>query len=103
ELAKAIKSLFGDLSRRGSDAVRERLTAALGRKVSAAEVENLMVGMSQDTARGAAGWLGLNLATADSSALTNPTTTLARRIGSYGPAGTWTRDETIFGVRYRPS
>src|SRR5262249_35486426 len=58
ELAKGIKSLLSDLSRRGSDAVRERLTAALGRNISAGEIENLVVGMSPDTARGAAGWLG---------------------------------------------
>jgi hypothetical protein len=103
ELAKAIKTLFSDLSHRGSEAVRKRLSAGLGREVSEAEVENLLVGMSPDTARGAAAWLGLNETVAESAAANAPTTTLEHQAGSFGPAGTWTRDAATFSVRYRPA
>jgi hypothetical protein len=103
ELAKAIKMLLSDLSGRGPDAVRERLSAALGRNLSAAEVATLMVGMSPDTARGAAGWLGLEKAAADSPTPNCAVTTLARLNTKFGPAGTWTRDDATFSVRYRPS
>jgi hypothetical protein len=103
ELAKAIKSLLSDLSRRGSRSVGERLSAALGRKVLPAEVEYLLVGMSPDTARGAAGWLGLNQTIAEPAEASNPTTTLEHQTSSFGPAGIWTRDEATFSVRYRPA
>ena len=48
----------GRLSKRGPAAVRERLSAALGRDVTDAEVATLMAGLSVDTVRGAvAAWL----------------------------------------------
>ena len=53
----AIKSLLGDVSKRGPVAVRERLSAALGREVTEAEVVTLTAGLSVDTLRGAVNWL----------------------------------------------
>jgi len=87
ELVKAIKTLLADLSRRGSDVVRERLSVALGRNVSAAEVATLMVGMSPDTSRGAAGWLGFDKTTNESPTLNDATTTLARLTARSGRRG----------------
>ena len=62
ELATAIKSLLADVSQRGPVAVRERLSAALGRDVSDAQLDALVAGLSVDTVRGAvAAWLpGVN-------------------------------------------
>jgi hypothetical protein len=103
ELAKGIKALISDVSRRGPAVVRERLSATLERDVTTSEVATLTVGMSADTTRGLAGWLGLGL-TADESPTQNASTpTLERLTAPFGPAGTWTRDEATFSVRYRPS
>src|SRR4029078_8851868 len=83
-LAKGIKSLISDVSARGPIAIRERLTRSLGRDVTAAEVASLTAGMSIDTTRGAAQWLGLPGApTATPSA--EPVTALARSTSPFGP------------------
>jgi hypothetical protein len=103
ELAKAIKSLTDDLSRRGSAAVRERLTLALGREVKEAEVANLTAGMPSDTQRAASSWLGVSASTNDSTPPSAVPTSLVHQTSSFGQAGTWSHDDTSFAIRYRPA
>jgi hypothetical protein len=103
DLAVGIKSLLADLSRRGAVAVRERLSAALGREVADAEVATLVGGASADTLRGAAGWVSGVVNPNDAAAAVPPTTSLAHLTGTAGPVGTWSRDDGTFALRYRPA
>ncbi|HEX4414468.1 MAG TPA: hypothetical protein VH107_12630, partial [Lacipirellulaceae bacterium] len=101
-IAKGIKSLISDVSTRGSSAMRERLTRSLGREVTEAEAASLAAGLSIDTIRDAAGWLGLAVA-APAGASESPVGALARSPSPFGPAGAWTHDDATFAVRYRPT
>lgn len=98
-LGAAIKSLLADLSARGAVAVRERLAATLGRDVTEMEAATLAAGLSLDTMREAAKWVGTPTK-ANSPA---STTKLAKIALVYGPAGYWTRDDATFSVRYQPA
>jgi hypothetical protein len=128
ELAAAIKSLFGDVSARGPAAVRDRLSATLGRDVTEVEVATLTAGLSVDTIRGAAGWLsGVDAGGAEWQAgglggvlsTRSGLSMLQHRAGMpppavgegmapdrdrfYSPAGTWSRDNATLLIRYRPT
>lgn len=98
-LGAAIKSLFADISARGTVAVRERLAATLGREVTEVEAATLAAGLSLDTMREAAEWVGTP------TKVTSPasTTKLAKVALAYGPTGYWTRDDATFSVRYQPA
>lgn len=101
-IAEGIKSLISDVSTRGSSAVRERLARSLGREVTEAETASLTAGLSIDTTRDAARWLGLT-APAAATASESPVAKLARSDSPFGPAGVWTHDDATFAVRYRPT
>ncbi len=103
DLAAAIKSLFGDMGKRGPAAIRERLSATLGRDVPDADVAALTAGLSADTLRGAVNWLpgAMNANAALPEAV--PMTALAKLAAPYGPAGAWSRDEATLSIRYRPA
>jgi hypothetical protein len=103
ELAKAIKTLTDDLSRRGPTAVRERLSTALGRDVTDTETANLTAGMPSDTQRAPSSWLGLNSAANTQTGSGAIVTTLANQTLSFGQAGTWSHDDASFAIRYRPA
>ncbi len=103
ELAKGIKSLTEDISRRGTAAVRERLTLALGREVKEAEVANLIAGMPSDTQCAASSWLGISARTNDSTPPSAVPKSLVHQTSSFGQAGTWSHDDTSFSIRYRPT
>ncbi len=133
DLAAAIEALFADLIKRGPVALRERLSATLGRDVTAAEATTLMAGLSLDTLRGATTWLpgvgagavewqvgsvGGMFSTRGGASMLRPRTgmpTPAAGEGiaaghvalggepSYGPSGTWSRDDATFSVRYQPA
>jgi hypothetical protein len=109
ELATAIKSMFADVSQRGPAAVKERLSVALGREVSDAQLDALTAGLSEDTLHGAvAAWLpgvdagdtqwsessGLRAQSAQAGAVRTP---------PFALAGEWLRDEATLSIRYRPA
>lgn len=98
-LGAAIKALLADIHSSGAVAVRERLAASLGRDVTEAEAATLTAGLSMDTLRGAAEWVG----TATKTDPTISTVKLAKTALPYGPTGSWSRDETTFTVRYQPA
>ena len=102
-LTTAIKSLLADVSQRGLVAMRERLTIALGRDVSEAEAATLTAGLSVDTVRGTVGWLPGALNANDPGPRPSAVAGLARIVPPYAPAGTWSRDDTTFSIRYRPA
>lgn len=98
-LGTAIKSLLADINARGAVAVRERLAAALGRDVTETEAATLTAGLSPDTMRGAAEWVG----TPTKATSTTPTAKLTKLPLAYGPTGSWSRDDATFTVRYQPA
>lgn len=101
DLAKAIKELLADVSKRGPVAVRERLNAVLGREVSEVQVESLIAGLSVDTVRGAVAAWWPELASESNTWAGN-----SKLVGTgnvpYGPAGDWSRDDTRLSIRYQP-
>ncbi len=99
-LGAAIRSLLADIGSRGAMAVRERLSASLGRDVTKAKAATLTAGLSLDTLRGAAEWVGPTIKT---NSTTPPAVKLAKTSLPYGPTGTWSRDETTFTIRYQPA
>jgi predicted CXXCH cytochrome family protein len=102
-LATAIKSLIADISARGAAALRERLTGSLGRDVTEAEAAALMAGLSVDTLRGANSWVP-GIMNSDNSALqASATVGLAKLDPPYGTAGSWSRDDAMVSIRYRPA
>ena len=108
DLAAAIKRMLADMSERGPAAVRERLSAALGRDVAQAEVAALMAGLSLETIRGAAGWVTSADGAATDWGRGSSWLGLAELDPPYfgppfGPAGAWFRDDATFTVRYRPA
>lgn len=128
DLAAAIKSLFGDISKRGPAAIRERLSAAIGWNVSETEAATLTAGLSVDTIRGAAEWLpgveaggaewqtgglGGMLSTRSGVSMLQPHTSMPTPAAgegmappinlSFAPAGAWSRDESTLSIRYRPA
>jgi hypothetical protein len=103
DLAAAIKVLFADLSANGKQAVRERLSTALGRELTDAEATALTAGISADVLRGAASWLGARTNAGARQSNSPPAATFSKPTQPYGPAGSWSRDETMFTVRYTPA
>ncbi len=102
DLATAIKKLLTDIGRRGTVAVRERLSAALGRQVSEAEVALLTAGMPRDFMRAAADWIGSSTATA-SQTEGPPKVALAKVTSPFGPSGAWSRNDATYTIRYLPA
>jgi hypothetical protein len=100
KLAAAIKSLVNDVCARAPVAVRERLSIALGRELTDAEVAMLTGGLSPDTMRVVASWVQEPV---KDQATTSPTQTLIKVKAPYGPAGTWSQDAATFAIRYRPA
>jgi hypothetical protein len=103
-LAAAIRELFIDFGKSEAGAVRERLTAALGGNVTAAEAAALVAGLSSDTLRGAA-WLPQSERDLTNTALPSaeakrPASLLAT---SFAPGGSWFRDDATLSIRYRPA
>jgi predicted CXXCH cytochrome family protein len=126
-LALATKTLLADVSKRGIAAVRERLTAALGRDVTDADVATLTAGLSIDTIRATATWvpgivsaneplpqtLGGMLSTQSGVSMFSPLSNMPtpaaaddmppQRSVTLGPAGSWTRDDATLSLRYTPA
>jgi hypothetical protein len=103
DLAAAIKSLLADLSAHNPQALRERLSAALGREVTDVEATALTAGIAPDVLRGVAGWLGVRT-NAGTPQATSPTmASLSHTTQPYGQSGTWSRDDTRFTVQYIPA
>jgi hypothetical protein len=102
DIAVGIQSLLAELSLRGSVAVGQRLSAALGRELSKSELTALTANLSNDTLAAAGGWL---VSSASPAVLAVPTTIapLAKIDQPYGPAGDWSRDDATFTIRYRPA
>jgi hypothetical protein len=107
DVATAIKTLISDVVKRGPAAVRERLSAVLGRQISDAELVPLVAGLSTDTVRGAVNWLpGLNVgvdewpvgATGTKTGVGN-----SNRPTAFAAGGAWSRDDAALAIRYRPA
>jgi len=114
-LAAAMKTMLADVSQRGPVAVRERLSAALGRDVSDAQLNAFLAGMSADTVRGAVGawlpdvdtgnieWINSMVGRALRDPPTSDSVGRAKLDPPYAPAGAWTRDDATLSIRYRPA
>jgi hypothetical protein len=98
-LAKSIRTLFADTGQRGPAAVRERL-----RPDSEPDVAALLSGLSADTMQETAGWLpGLDVGNnAWPIAISRDLPAKLQDI-KFDPAGEWSRDDTTFSIRYRPT
>jgi hypothetical protein len=102
-LATSIKELLGDLDRRGSAALDERLMKSLGSESGERVAAELIAGLSAETMSGAAGWLEVEAADAiwPQQAV--------RKGGSganglrFDRAGTWSLDEARLTIRYQPA
>jgi hypothetical protein len=109
-LAKAIRPLMDQLTSASPNIVPERLAGAIGPNVSHADANALIAGLSLDTLGGAAkDWLQSAAGSASQSRaelVERSKLDKARNGGrplSYGPAGTWFRDDAAFAIRYRPA
>ena len=101
--ALATKALLADVSKRGMEAVRERLNVALGREVTDADVATLMAGLSIDTIRAVAAWIP-GIASANEQLPAASTIVNITGLQSpYGAAGSWTRDDATLSLRYTPA
>jgi hypothetical protein len=120
KLAAAIKRLLMDLRNSGTDAARERLTAAVGTDVSANRLSFLLGGLTAETLRDATErWLpesaGGTLPTRSGASMSPTESNVPAPPGGEGmslaidrpirfdPAGTWFRDDTTLSIRYRPA
>jgi hypothetical protein len=114
DLATAIKQLFNELNESGHAVVRERLRKTLGREVAAKEIEALVAGLSVDTLRPAiAAWLpDVEAGKGDWTSGEGPVvggqrsdagTQIVNAAIAYDPAGTWSRDDATFTIRYQPT
>jgi hypothetical protein len=112
DLVAAIKRLLADLDAAGSEAVRARIRAALGREIADAEVDELIVGLSSRTIEEAVkSWLpGVASETEAAANVANPAsgggTTSARTADQslrFDAAGTWTHDDATLSIRYMPT
>jgi hypothetical protein len=105
DLAVAIKRLVSDIAARGPAVVRERLSAALGREITATEAATLTAGLSGDTIRGVANWLpSVNAAATGLPVGAGETISTAEssRPIAFAAGGSWSRDDTTLTIRYRP-
>jgi hypothetical protein len=109
-LTTSITKLMAELAQSPDATIRSRLQATLGRPLSAADVANLAAGLSADTLRFAAeSWLGVKPTT--DAVPASPTADANKpkppqggaQSTKFAPAGSWSRDETSFSIRYRPS
>ena len=105
-IVEGIMKLFADLSQHGPNAIRDRLRVALGRDVTDEELQLLVAGLSADTIRaatkswfpnvdaGTSNWASFPMAPTPESRAPNPEP-------SYAQAGTWSRDDATFTIRYQ--
>jgi hypothetical protein len=109
-LATAISTLLVELAHSPDATIRSRLQVTLGRPLSRADVANLAAGLSADTLRIAAEqWLGARPASDAAPASLTANANSSRpskanqKLIAFAPAGTWSRDEASFAIRYRPA
>jgi hypothetical protein len=108
-LAYATKKLLAELSSAGRGAMRERLKAALGRDVSDVEMELLLGGLPPDAVAGALReWFpAIKLSATNGRVPISGGNKLTPTAGTsdlkLDPAGTWTRDDATFSIRYEPA